>query len=73
MSERSWAGAVSKLQSEPFLLRMETTGTNSQNWPVKKAFSGSHPNAKPPIHARISRYLQIVGKQYRLVGGEGGI
>src|SRR5208282_4802482 len=30
-------------------------------------------SAKAPRHARICRYLQIVGKQYRLCGGEGGI
>src|SRR5271166_5113612 len=30
-------------------------------------------SAKAPRHARICRYLQIVGKHYRLCGGEGGI
>src|SRR5208283_5268664 len=30
-------------------------------------------SAKAPRHARICRHLQIVGKYYRLCGGEGGI
>jgi hypothetical protein len=30
-------------------------------------------SAKAPRPARICRHLQIVGKQYRLYGGEGGI
>src|SRR5208283_2640046 len=30
-------------------------------------------SAKAPRHARICRYLQTVGEQYRLCGGEGRI
>jgi hypothetical protein len=30
-------------------------------------------DTKRPRHARIFRHVQIVGKQYRLCGGEGGI
>jgi hypothetical protein len=34
------------------------------------ALSGSHRAHKRRVHARISRSLQIVGKHYRLCGGE---
>ena len=52
MSERSWARACSHLQSEPFLLRMETTGTNSQNWRRESLlrFALKRQTAHPPAH-----------------------